>query len=324
MIKITVDSQNEGRRLDKFIFNYLKDAPSSFVYKMLRKKNIVLNTKKADGKELLNKGDEITLFLSDETVLKFSGNKTSGYSETFRVKPVVLFENKDILIVDKPQNMLSQKSADSDISINEICLNYLIDKGEVNEDTLKIYTPSVINRLDRNTSGVILFAKTYMCARTLSEAIRNRTIKKFYYCIVKGIVKKDTLLEGFISKDERSNTVRIEKNEFPGSSQIRTGYKSIATSSDASLLEVELITGKTHQIRAHLASVGHPVIGDPKYGDSDINALYKKNFHVNGQLLFSCRVEFPQLAGELCELSRLIVRAPLPKCFKEIMNVDLE
>ncbi len=276
----------EGRRLDKFAQNILANAGAGFVYKMLRKKNIVLNDSKATGKELLKAGDNVKFYLSDDTFASFSapGPKVDDLSA---LMPPIVYEDDDVLIVNKPSGMLSQKSSASDISLNEICLSYVRRDGLSSDAG---FTPSVCNRLDRNTSGLVTFAKTYAAARYLSEGFRDHTFKKYYRCIAKGNVK-DAHLEGRIVKDEASNKVRLTDD---GSGDIIiTNIRNIKYDGRVSLVEVELITGKTHQIRAHLASVGNPIIGDPKYGDPVINKEYKNRYGITSQMLVCCRLVIP-------------------------------
>ena len=332
---ISIEAKDEGQRLDKLLFKYLKNAPSSFVYKMLRKKNIVLNNKKATGRELLSLNDEIKLFLSDDTIEKFRNgeeNKTkenaAGISVdpslSLRLKDSILYEDDNILAVNKWDNILSQKASNDDISLNELCLDYLIKKGEINSDSLSKFKPSICNRLDRNTTGVILFAKTYIMANALAKSLRERSTHKYYRCIVKGKVSEEITLNGYISKDIKSNTVTVFDSQIEGCQPVITKITPIDFNDSLSLLEIELITGKTHQIRAHLASIGHPIGGDIKYGSKKFNKELYDRFGVEHQLLHSYRTVMSKFDGILSNLSALEITAPLPKEFEEIINVCLE
>ena len=285
-----ITSADEGRRLDKYIQRILSNAPSSFAYKMLRKKNIVLNDKKASGNEFLKAGDIVRFYLADETFDKFSDNKDT-YGDISHLMPPVIYEDDDILIVDKPSGMLTQKSSANDISLNEICLSYTILKNGTGDFTGG-FTPSVCNRLDRNTSGLVTFAKTYRAAKCLSEAFRKHSIGKYYKCMALGHIEKDIELSGSLSKDNMANKVKVAKD---GSfeKKIITRIHPLKNLDEVSLLEIELITGKTHQIRAHLASCGHPVVGDIKYGDSAINRRYRKLYGIESQMLVCYRMVFP-------------------------------
>ncbi|MCR5590177.1 MAG: RluA family pseudouridine synthase [Lachnospiraceae bacterium] len=312
MKEYTVSENDAGRRLDKYVMNILKKAPSSFAYKMLRKKNIVLNGKKAGGGELLSAGDTVVFYLSDETFSKFSSGEESA-EDLSHLLPPILYEDDDVLIVNKPAGMLSQKSEGGSISLNEICRSY-VKSSEASD----AFTPSICNRLDRNTAGLVIFAKTYRGAKITAEALRARTIGKFYECVVAGTVSDQMHLSGTLSKNSANNTVSVGKAEDEGS-YIETDFMPVETNKNLSRLCVHLITGKTHQIRAHLASVGHPVIGDYKYGDRKVNDIYKREFGISSQLLVCNRLSFPEdfgikgLAGAECETD-------IPDDFKKVMQ----
>lgn len=301
MKQFTIDSNEAGQRFDKYLKKLLGSAPGSFVYKMLRKKNITLNGKKADGTEKLASGDLVKLFLSDETFEKFSGAEQAN-TEYMKLKCIdsgklhVLYEDDDIIMINKPSGMLSQKASPQDISANEYILSYLIRKGELTEEQLKTFKPSVCNRLDRNTSGILIAGKSLKGLQFMAEALKKRTIQKYYRCIVKGELKKNMYLKGYLFKDEKHNKVtvvtQIPKETAGDYVPIETEYHPIAAAGGFTELEVHLITGRSHQIRAHLASVGCPVIGDVKYGDAKINERFRKDVSVHSQLLHAYRIVF--------------------------------
>ena len=204
MRQLTVHKNDENQRLDKYLKKYLKEAPGSFIYKMLRKKNIVLNGKKADGTEKLTAGDEIKLFFAEETLQKFTGEAANSDVPQFPTMKnmEILFEDEDLLILNKPAGELSQKAEAKDVSMNEYALGYLQQTGAITAESLKVFKPSVCNRLDRNTSGILIVAKTYQAAREFGEALQKRTVRKFYRCIVKGEVKHSESIDGYLLKDE--------------------------------------------------------------------------------------------------------------------------
>lgn len=293
MKEYIIGGSDEGRRVDKFVFNILKEAPSSFVYKMMRKKNIVINDKKASGSEILQAGDTVKLYLSDETFDKFAGRvRTNGYNGSI---PPIIYEDDDFLIINKPAGMLSQKSSADSVSLNEIMISYLLSGGKISEESMRIYTPSVCNRLDRNTSGLVTFARTYKGSKCLSEGFAGHTISKYYRCVVKGVVDTDIELTGSLIKDNNYNRVTVSKYGNEGK-YIRTIVHPIRSDGAVSLLEIKLVTGKTHQIRAHLAAAGHPVIGDVKYGDAKTNDSYRK-YGINCQMLSCTKMVFPEDFG---------------------------
>lgn len=206
VVKIT---KNEaGQRLDKLLAKYLNLAGKSFIYKMLRKKNITLNGKKCDGSEKLSEGDEVKLFLSDETIEKFSEVKIQKVRKR---KLDVVYEDDDIILINKPSGMLSQKAKETDESLVEYLIQYLLDGGKLTKEDMRQFKPSVCNRLDRNTSGIVIGRKSLPGLQLMSEAIKERTIGKYYLCIVKGSVAGPKEIDGYLKKNEKTNQVTVLK-----------------------------------------------------------------------------------------------------------------
>ncbi len=315
MKQYVISKNDEGRRLDKFASHILCNAPRSFTYKMLRKKNIVLNDAKASGSELLSEGDVVKFYLSDETFASFSEKSTPDPSLS-GMMPKIVYEDEDILIVNKPSGMLSQRSAKNDVSLNEICLAYVTHDPAGSGETSGNFTPSVCNRLDRNTSGLVIFAKTYRAARSVTLAIKEHTIRKYYKCIIYGSISSDMELSGKLIKDNATNTVSISTGQE--GADIITLVHPLCTKNNRSLVEIELVTGKTHQIRAHMASIGHPLIGDGKYGYADVNREYEKKFGIRSQMLVCYRLVFPD-DPQLNDLAGKTVEIDIPEDFKKVM-----
>ena len=319
MKRITVTQKEAGQRLDKLLAKFLNQAPKSFLYKMLRKKNITLNGKKAAGNEKLVCGDVIRLFLADETIEKFS---REVHIEVTGTNPLeILYEDDHILLINKPCGMLSQKDGSGEASLVEEITAYLLGNGALTREELKSFRPSVCNRLDRNTSGIVVAGKTIEGLQTMGAVFRDRSLHKFYRCLVAGSIKEPDRIRGYLRKDESRNQVRILKEPATREDRpICTVYRPKAWGKDATLLEVELITGRSHQIRAHLASIGHPILGDPKSGDTEQNRRYGEIFGLKYQLLHAYRLEFPKLEGTLSYLSGRVFTAPLPGLFAEIVR----
>lgn len=310
MQEIKIESSSEGQRLNKFLGRYLDNAPQSFLYKMLRKKNIKYNNGKADGSEILKAGDRIQIYMSDETICNFRkdgmipqmSTSCRKFEKSDPLKQIpILYENEDVLILNKPSGILSQKAVASDYSLNEQIVEYYKWKG----GSLSLFTPSVCNRLDRNTSGIILAGMSLKGTQMLSRVLKARTIDKYYLTIVCGTVTQATTIKGFLCKKKNHNQVVIFRtkeealaNGYQEAAFIETQYKPLAHGKSGkenfTLLKVKLVTGKTHQIRAHLKSVGHPIIGDGKYGLKSVNAYIKSAFGIRHQLLHAFYIHFPE------------------------------
>ncbi len=275
------------------------------------------------------KDETILLFKEEYIQVKAPGKTQDGIEKTkhtvaqartSRMELDILYEDENIIILNKPVGVLTQKAKASDYSLNEGLIDYLLEKQEFSIKDLEIFRPSVLNRLDRNTSGIVLCGKSLKGSQILSDAIRNRTVKKFYRTICVGSLLKDEDLEGYIQKDEGNNRVSISSREGVNTSYIHTRFSPLQVGESYTLLEVELITGKTHQIRAHLASVGHPIVGDYKYGNTKLNNQMKAKYQLSSQLLHGYRIEFPKAQGILEPLSEKSIIAPCPKQFLMIQE----
>ena len=326
-------SKNEaGQRLDKLLAKYMDTAPKSFFYKMLRKKNITLNGKKAEGSEKVAEGDEIKLFLADETIAGFrSGKKNESGAVEQKIpelkKHEIVYEDEHVLIANKPVGELSQKAQKDDISINERIVAYLRKNYNIGADS---FTPGVCNRLDRNTTGLIIAGKSLAGLQAMAELLKKRTLDKYYLCISYGELKEKRYLTGYLKKDEAANTVTIlteeQKNRYGTEGEnferIETEIFPLLVKDGFSLLGIRLITGKTHQIRAHLASIGLPILGDTKYTGNREFVQMNIKYHVKYQLLHAYMLRFPKLEGTLAAMSeRVIAVNPAPKFLQTMQDI---
>lgn len=322
MREIIINENEAGQRFDKYLFKYFKEAPSSFIYKMLRKKNIVLNGKKSDGKDKLTSGDSIKIFMADETIDKFRGQLNIEVVNPINLD--IVYEDQNVLIVNKPSGMLSQKAEKDDNSINEYIVSYLMHSGQLTKEQLKTFKPGICNRLDRNTSGLIVAGKSLKGLQVMSEMFKKRTMDKYYLTIVSGIIDKPINIKGFLTKDEKSNKVAISDNEMSNSYYIETGYEPLKYGNNITLLKVKLITGRTHQIRAHLASVGNPIVGDYKYGNKEINNIYKNKYQIEDQMLHAWKLIFPEMKDDFEELSQKEITANIPENFEKVIKKEID
>lgn len=396
-----------GQRLDKYLHRLLPDATTAFFYKMLRKKNITLNGRKAAGNEILTDKDTVRLFLSDETYAKMGGRlafagtgqnaaegkqqrasagtkqqrvsagakqhnapagakpkeaakgkesfrgddkealNSWGAQEDLRISTWkrayetlqkrypqlrILYEDDHIAAAYKPSGVLSQKARPEDLSLNEWFLGLLFARGELGREALYRFIPSVQNRLDRNTEGIVLLAKTLPGSHLLTGLQREHLLGKYYHMIVAGTVEDAGCIEGYLAKDEKSNTVRIFREPGEGLVYTRTEYRPLRRGRlegrlPVTLLEARLITGKTHQLRAHLSGIGHPIIGDPKYGSPAYNQVLFQ-YSIRSQLLLCQRVEFPKDTAVLKpfgreDLAGEIISCQEPEVYSAVMQGKL-
>lgn len=284
---IIVAKNDAGQRLDKFLTKTYRNLPTSLLYKAIRKKDIRLNGKRCEASSRLNEGDEIYLFLPDDALE--IAPPTYEFMHASKQLDIV-YEDEHVLLLNKKAGLLvhpdNHEFADTLIFRVQ---RYLYEKGEYNPADEQSFAPALVNRIDRNTSGIVIAAKTAVALRILNEKLKNREIQKYYLCIVHGILpKKEDTLEAYLEKNESQNRVYISDTQKQGARTIRTRYRVLEEKNGFSLLEIHLLTGRTHQIRAHLASIGHPLLGDGKYGTNALN----KGTGFNKQALCSYRLCF--------------------------------
>ena len=316
MKEIIIDEKLDGQKMMRCLERCLSNAPKSFIYKMLRKKNITLNNKKSTGDEKLKAGDSIKIFFSDETFAKFTNTNNStdisNYYNNIYIPLDILYENDDVIFINKPAGMLSQKSAASDVSLVEYLTAYLIHNRQISAGDLQSFKPGICNRLDRNTSGIVAAGKTTKGLQALSYAFRQRTLGKYYICLVKGLVSERKLIKGYLIKNEKNNKVSISQLPAQDSLPIETEYIPVCSGNNLTLLKIHLLTGRSHQIRAHLASIGHPLIGDYKYGNRTDNERFNKAYGIKDQMLHSFELNIPDM--------NIHIFAGIPEIFLKVME----
>lgn len=323
MKEIIINSNEADQRLDRYLRKYLGEANLSFIYKQIRKKNITVNNAKVNEKYLLREGDIIKLFLSHETIENFKSKKVLKKS---RVKLDIVYEDSNLVIINKPVGLLSHSTKDDykEDNVVDALITYLVNKGDFEFRRDSTFTPSLANRLDRNTSGLLIGAKNYNTIQEINKAQKNNSIDKFYKTIVSGEVKGEKIEKALFEKIEnKTNQVKISNSADLDKKEVITGYKSLLSSSKYSLLEINLITGRTHQIRAHLAYLKMPIIGDRKYGNTKVNSYFLEKYGLNNQLLHCYKLHFNGLEGDLSYLNDKIITVEDTDILRKIVKEEI-
>lgn len=286
MIEIVITKNDANQRFDRFLRKYFENAPLSVIQKNIRKKNFKINDKRAKADTYVYENDRIKMYISDDNYNKWL-TRTDFKPTDFDLD--IVFEDKNIIIMDKESGLLTHSSSKADYGNNLVdnMLSYLYKTKQVDK-SVKTFNPAVVNRLDRNTAGLVIGAKNANALRSLNKAIRENEIEKYYLTIVKGEITDNFTVDTTISKNENKNKIKSSKD----GSRIITHFKSIATNGKYTLLECKLITGKTHQIRFSLGKNNTPIIGDRKYGDKKTNKLLNDKFKINNQVLLAYKLKF--------------------------------
>ena len=287
MRTLIINRNDAGQRLDKFLSKAVKAMPKSLMYKGIRTKKIKVNRKRAEIGYILEEGDTVELFISEEF---FSDNASDSAFMKLTPKLDIVYEDENIMLLDKRPGLIVHSDDEEDVNtlISHVKA-YLYRKGEYNPEDEQSFAPALCNRIDRNTGGIVIAAKNSEALRIMNEKIRNDELSKFYLAAVHGhMPKKADTLHGYLRKDQANNIVDISTVKKPGYKEIITKYRVLDENNSLSLVEVELVTGRTHQIRAHFSSIGHPLLGDGKYG---VNRDDKK-LGYKFQALYAFRLEF--------------------------------
>ncbi len=297
MRSITIKKNDAGQRLDKFLSKAIKGLPTSLMYKYIRTKKIKVNRKRAEQKYILSEGDIIDLFIREEFF--DSPERDGGAIERIEPKINVVYEDENILLVSKRPGVVVHE--DSEAKDNTLIMHikaYLYRKGEYDPSAEQSFAPALCNRIDRNTGGIVIAAKNASALRIMNEKIKNNEISKFYLCAVHGIMpQKEQTLRGYLIKDSATNMVSVYDKKTGTAKEIITKYRVVAQKGKNSLLEVELVTGRTHQIRAHMAHIGHPLVGDGKYGVNKLDR--EKGYKYQALYAYRLKFDFDNSEGEL-------------------------
>ena len=263
---LTVNKNDAGQRLDKFLSKAVKGLPTSMMYKLIRTKKIKVNRARAQQNQILCEGDEVQLFIREEFF--DSPERDDGALGRIRPKLNILYEDENIMLLNKrPGVLVHEDTAAAENTLIMHVKAYLYQSGEYDPDSEQSFAPALCNRIDRNTGGIVIAAKNAEALRVMNDKIRENEISKFYLCLVHGVPKRrEATLRAYLRKDSAANKVEVREHPFSGAKEIITGYRVLCARDGVALLEVELVTGRTHQIRAQMAAIGHPLVGDGKYG----------------------------------------------------------
>ena len=314
MILLKVTSKDSNQRVDKYVKKYLNEAPLSFIYKLFRKKDVKINKHWVKENYILQEGDELSIYVTDQQLEEF--NKPKEIKKVNLNHPIV-YEDDNILIIDKPRGLLVHGDENEKVVTlaNEV-INYLYFKGEYNPND-KGFTPSPAHRLDRNTSGLVVFAKNLVSLQELEELFKNKdNISKEYLALVKGKVDHKLEIDSPLLKDEKTGTVRISKY---GKSAL-TYVEKVKFYGDFTLVKVQILTGRTHQIRVHLSSLGYPIVGDSKYGNFKLNKMFKDLYGFENQFLHAYKLTFKNIDGHLSYLSNKSFTSKLPEKEEKLLK----
>ncbi len=308
MISFKVKKEESGQRLDKYLRKNLNEAPLSLLYKLLRKKDVKVNGKRVNGEYILNNEDNIDVYLSDEYLKEYVKPKgTYDLPKAFKV----IYEDENIIIVDKPMGLsLHADEIEKTNTLANQVLAYTKRNG-----TSSVTYPA--HRLDRNTSGLVIFGKDMETLHELNEMFKTRKgIHKYYLALTFNKLDKEKVIDAPLLKDEKKKLVSVDKNGLSAKSIARP----LLSNDDYSLVEVELLSGRTHQIRVHLSYVNLPIVGDSKYGDFEKNKKFLKEYKLKYQFLHAYKIVFDKLDGKLAYLSNKEFVSNLPKAKQEIVD----
>lgn len=314
-----IHQSEEGQTLEKYLQRLLPAAPLSFIYKVLRKKDIKVNGRHQDKKYRLLEKDEVAIYISDDQYNDFI--KEKSFIANDKIKDWIIYEDEQILLVNKPRGLLVQKSEPRDESLDQLVIEYLIHQGSYHPEDEKAFKPGPAHRIDRNTSGIVAFGKTHQSLEIMFNLFKDHDlINKHYLTLVVGNVEKEKdTINAPLKKDEKTNNVYVTPLE-KGGKNAKTVYKIVKRFNDYTLLDITLLTGRTHQIRVHMAYINHPVIGDSKYGNFEVNRLFKEKYRFTNQFLHAYKMGFGDLPVPLSALSRKEFTAPINEEYSKILE----
>lgn len=310
-IKITENEVN--MRIDKFLRKYFKNKALSQIYKIIRKKKVKVNNKSVSENYRLQEGDIILVYENIDIKDKIEIKKAV-------INFTVIYEDSNLLIVNKPKGIIVHPDKNHiDNTLVDQVIYYLYKKNEYDPNNEILFRPASVNRLDLNTGGLVIFAKNNNSLREINKIIREDNLSKRYLCMVKGKIDKSIDIKAYIKKDEKSNISNITNEKADEVKMIHTIFNSIKYTEEYSLIDVELITGRSHQIRAQLKELGYPIVGDIKYGDKKTNQFFKQKYNIDSQFLFAVKICFKKIDGTLEYLSQKTFECKIPESYNNVI-----
>ena len=319
MQKYIVNDNESGQTLEKYVKKVLKNAPLSFIYKLFRKKDIKVNGHWEKEKYIVNSGEEVSIYVSDEQLEEFKKKYDSTPNNA--IEPWILYEDNNVLFINKPRGVLVQKDENyNEKPLDQLVIEYLMYKGEYDPQNDLAFKPGPAHRIDRNTSGIVIFGKNHDALAYLFELFqKHELIGKHYICLVCGDISKEGTVDVPLRKNFDTKKVVVAPLSS-GAKTAKTVYHPIERFGDFTLLDITLITGRTHQIRVHMSYIRHHVVGDGKYGDFKINNMIDKEYGFKNQFLHASEVHFGQLDKPLENLSKKSFKAPLPEEYSLLLD----
>ena len=319
MQKYIVNDNESGQTLEKYVKKVLKNAPLSFIYKLFRKKDIKVNGHWKKEKYIVNSGEEVSIYVSDEQLEEFK--KKYDFTPNNAIEPWILYEDNNVLFINKPRGVLVQKDENyNEKPLDQLVIEYLMYKGEYDPQNDLAFKPGPAHRIDRNTSGIVIFGKNHDALAYLFELFqKHELIGKHYICLVCGDISKEGTVDVPLRKNFDTKKVVVAPLSS-GAKTAKTVYHPIERFGDFTLLDITLITGRTHQIRVHMSYIRHHVVGDGKYGDFKINNMIDKEYGFKNQFLHASEVHFGQLDKPLENLSKKSFKAPLPEEYSLLLD----
>ena len=318
MQKFVMGGSDANQTLEKYVRKVLKEAPLSFVYKLFRKKDIKVNGHWEKEKYLLQEGEEVTIYITDEQLEDFK--KKTVNTNVSNISSWIIYEDNNILVINKPRGVIVQKDEKESVALDDMVISYLVNKGEYDPSKDLGYTPAPCHRLDRNTAGLILFGKNIATLRYLATVMQDKNvIEKRYLALVVGHLERDGEISLPLEKNSKNGRVFTSESGKPA----LTRYKALRHIGNYTLVEVQLLTGRTHQIRAHFSLIGYPVVGDSKYGNYEVNHEIENNYKFKNQFLVAYQMKFNKLDEPLKYLSNKSFQIDLPIEMNELL-LELE